>query len=68
MMTAALISVILLLPLMSASLKVSRSGIYDDLIVEISDTVPRQKCQRALDNLEVSWSFNLFHWAIRPAG
>jgi hypothetical protein len=35
------------------SLRVSPQGIYNDIIVEISDKVPRQKCQRALDNLEV---------------
>ena len=36
------------------SLDVDPNGIYSDVIVEISDKVPRQKCQRALDNLEVS--------------
>ena len=28
-------------------------GIYQDLRISVSDNVPRQKCQRALDNLEV---------------
>ena len=36
------------------SLHVDPNGIYSDIVVEISDKVPRQKCQRALDNLEVS--------------
>ena len=35
-------------------LRMSPYGLYEDIIVEISDQVPRQKCQRALDNLEVS--------------
>ena len=35
------------------ALDVDPNGIYSDIIVEISDKVPRQKCQRALDNLEV---------------
>ena len=37
----------------SLGLEVDPNGIYSDIIVEISDKVPRQKCQRALDNLEV---------------
>ena len=37
-------------------LDVDPNGIYSDIIVEISDKVPRQKCQRALDNLEVRTS------------
>ena len=32
-------------------------GIYQDLRISVSDNVPRQKCQRALDNLEVRLIF-----------
>ena len=39
-------------------LDVDPNGIYSDVIVEISDKVPRQKCQRALDNLEVRTSLS----------
>ena len=35
-------------------LRVNPYGLYEDIVVEISNQVPRQKCQRALDNLEVS--------------
>ena len=48
---------LLLLPCLVASLKINY-GIYQDLRISVSDNVPRQKCQRALDNLEVS----LFTW------
>ena len=36
-------------------LHVTPYGLYEDIVVEISEQVPRQKCQRALDNLEVSF-------------
>ena len=42
------------------ALDVDPNGIYSDIIVEISDKVPRQKCQRALDNLEVRTSSTNF--------
>ena len=37
-----------------SGLHVTPYGLYEDIVVEISEQVPRQKCQRALDNLEVS--------------
>ena len=36
-------------------LHVTPYGLYEDIVIEISEQVPRQKCQRALDNLEVSF-------------
>lgn len=36
------------------SLRVSPFGVYSDILIKISDQVPRQKCHQALDNLEVS--------------
>ena len=45
-----------LLPCLVASLKINY-GIYQDLRISVSDNVPRQKCQRALDNLEVRLIF-----------
>ena len=42
------------------ALDIDPNGIYSDIIVEISDKVPRQKCQRALDNLEVRTSSTNF--------
>ena len=40
-------------------LRVNPYGLYEDIVVEISNQVPRQKCQRALDNLEVSPFFSI---------
>ena len=40
-------------------LRVNPYGLYEDIVVEISNQVPRQKCQRALDNLEVSHFFSI---------
>ena len=39
-------------------LHVTPYGLYEDIVVEISEQVPRQKCQRALDNLEVGHFLN----------
>ena len=47
------------------ALDVDPNGIYSDIIVEISDKVPRQKCQRALDNLEVRTSHIFYRFYIR---
>lgn len=41
------------------SLSVSPYGVYSDILIKISDQVPRQKCHQALDNLEVSHHPNL---------
>ena len=43
-------------------LRVNPYGLYEDIVVEISNQVPRQKCQRALDNLEVSPFFLLMSY------
>ena len=44
----------------SEGLKFSPFGLYEDIVVEISESVPRQKCQRALDNLEVRIILKIF--------
>ena len=42
----------------SDALKVNH-GIYQGLRIAVSENVPRQKCQSALDNLEVSLNVTL---------
>ena len=46
------------------ALDVDPNGIYSDIIVEISDKVPRQKCQRALDNFDITL-INRFSKSVR---
>ncbi len=37
-----------------AKIQIDSRGIYSGVTIKVTDSVPRQKCQRALDNLEVS--------------